>query len=187
MGRIEQLAERYGRYIALPWRDDLSGAERAMFVVYDKRDERRVRARRQLFAEATEAADHGWIECDLTSAFAEWMATQEYRESYFESPEDLGLKLDKEFPAHVADLVRAKLEEADGNTVVAVTGIAALFGFARVSDVLQRLEGDVKGRILVFFPGEYEQGNYRLLDARDGWNYLAVPITLHDQPGVYQV
>ena len=30
----------------------------------------------------------------------------------------------------------------------------------------------------IFFPGQYEQNNYRLLDARDGWNYLAVPITL---------
>src|SRR5437870_4368748 len=29
--------------------------------------------------------------------------------------------------------------------------------------------------LLVFFPGVYEQSNYRLLDARDGWNYHAVP------------
>ena len=39
------------------------------------------------------------------------------------------------------------------------------------------VEGDIQGRLLVFFPGVYEQNNYRLLDARDGWNYLAVPIT----------
>ena len=32
---------------------------------------------------------------------------------------------------------------------------------------------------MLFFPGEFENNNYRLLDARDGWNYLAVPITLH--------
>lgn len=185
MGRIEQLAERYKRHIALPWRDDLSGAERALFVVYDKRDERRVRARRQHFAEATEEAGHRWLECDVTATFAKWMAGQEYRDSYFENPEDLALKLDEDFPEHVAKIVRKTLGKADGNTVVAVTGIAALFGFARVSDVLQRVEADIKGRILVFFPGDYEQGNYRLLDARDGWNYLAVPITLHDERGVY--
>lgn len=158
-----------------------------MFVVYDKRDERRMRARRHLFAEATQQAEHRWLECDLTSAFAEWMDAEEYRESYFESPESLPMKLDKVFPAHIASLVRDKLCEADDNTVLAITGIAALFGFARVSDVLQRLEPDVSGRILVFFPGEYEQGNYRLLDARDGWNYLAVPITLHDEQGVYRI
>ena len=33
------------------------------------------------------------------------------------------------------------------------------------------------GRLLVFFPGSYENNNYRLLDGYDGWNYLAVPIT----------
>jgi hypothetical protein len=37
----------------------------------------------------------------------------------------------------------------------------------------------VRGRLVGFFPGQYEQNNYRLLDARDGWNYLAVPISIH--------
>jgi hypothetical protein len=30
---------------------------------------------------------------------------------------------------------------------------------------------DIKGRLVVFFPGHLERSNYRLLDARDGWNY----------------
>ena len=34
----------------------------------------------------------------------------------------------------------------------------------------------VRGRLLAFFPGEHENGNYRLFDARDGWNYHAIPI-----------
>jgi len=42
------------------------------------------------------------------------------------------------------------------------------------------VEADIRGRLLVFFPGVYEQDNYRLLDARDGWNYLAIPITASD-------
>ncbi len=65
-------------------------------------------------------------------------------------------------------------------TVVAITGVAALFGFARVSQVLSLVEAHIRGRLLVFFPGVYENNNYRLLDARDGWNYLAVPITPHE-------
>ena len=36
----------------------------------------------------------------------------------------------------------------------------------------------VKGRLVIFFPGEYYQGNYRFLEARDGWGYRAVPITI---------
>jgi hypothetical protein len=44
---------------------------------------------------------------------------------------------------------------------------------------LKEVEQAIRGRLVLFFPGEYENRNYRLLDARDGWNYLAVPITLH--------
>ena len=54
------------------------------------------------------------------------------------------------------------------------------FGFARVSLVLKEVVKDIRGRLVVFFPGEFEDNNYRLLDARDGWNYLAVAITLHN-------
>ena len=186
MGRIDKLAERYRRHVALPWRKDLAGAERAVFVVYDKADERRLRARKALFELATTKAGHRWFECDLTRAFAEWMAGTEYRDSYFESPEDLGLKLEDDFLEYAAGRVRAVLAgpEVDEDSVVAVFGVASLFGFARVSELMQAVERDVRGRIVVFFPGEYEDANYRLLDARDGWSYLAIPITLRDAPEV---
>lgn len=186
MGRIDRLAERYRRHIALPWRKDLAGAERTIFIVYDKSDERRLRARKTLFEMATRELGHGWIDCDLTRTFAMWMADVEYRDSYFESPQDLDLKLEDDLLNHVADRVRRALAEADDNSVVAVSGIASLFGFLRVSELMQAIEPDVEGRIAVFFPGEYENGNYRLLDARDGWNYLATPITLRDHRGVYE-
>jgi hypothetical protein len=64
--------------------------------------------------------------------------------------------------------------------VVAVTGVASLFGFTRASLILKEVVKDIRGRLALFFPGEYDNSNYRLLDARDGWNYLAVPITLHN-------
>ena len=189
MGRIDRLAERYKSYIALPWQKDLAGAERAIFVVYDKADERRLRSRKDLFAMATAEAGHGWLECDLTRVFAQWMAATEYRDSYFESPEDLELKLEDDFREHVAGQVREVLtsSEADENSVVGIFGVASLFGFVRVSELMKNIERDIRGRVVVFFPGEYEDSNYRLLDARDGWNYLAVPITLHEDRGVYEV
>ena len=189
MGRIDRLAERYKNYIGLPWQKDLAGAQRTIFIVYDKIDERRLRARKELFELATTQAGHMWFECDLTRVFAEWMAATEYRDSYFESPEDLALKLDDDFLVHVTDGVRKllRLLEADESSVVGVFGIASLFGFVRVSELLNEIERDIRGRLVVFFPGEYDNSNYRLLDARDGWNYLAVPITLHEDRGVYEV
>ena len=68
-------------------------------------------------------------------------------------------------------------EEADTGSVVAVTGLASLFDFMRVSSLIERVEDNVPGRMLVFFPGEYTNNVYRFMDARDGFNYMAVPIT----------
>lgn len=189
MGRIDRLAERYKSYIALPWQKDLAGAQRAIFVVYDKADERRLRLRKRLFELATVEAGHAWIECDLTAAFSDWIANSEYRDRYFEAPENLDIKLENEFLEHVAGIVRATLAlpQANENAVVGIFGIASLFGFIHFSEVMKRIEKQIQGRVVVFFPGEYDNANYRLLDARDGWNYLAIPITLQESREEYEV
>ena len=182
MGKIEDLADKYERHISAPWPRNLAGAQKAIFVVYDKGDERKLRAKRREFEMRTRDAGHKWREVDLTDVFPRWMAQDEYREAYFESPEDLNLKLQAEFIEFAAEQLRSALIETDvdEDTVVGVFGAAALYGFARISEVLRHVEGDIRGRLLLFFPGDHDQNNYRLLDARDGWNYLAVPITLHD-------
>ena len=179
MSRIEDLAEAYGRHIATPWQRTVAGAQRVVMVVYDKEQERMLRARRLAFETATKRAGYAWLEVDLAPAFAEWMAGDEYREAYFATPGDLRLKLDAAFPDHVAGRIRERLTSADATeaSVVAVFGAGALFGLARVSRILGMVESDIRGRLVLFFPGQYERNNYRLLDARDGWNYLAVPIT----------
>ena len=179
--KLERLVGRYERFVELPWERRLAGVQRVWFLVYDKMDERRVRARVEEFAIATTRAGHGWKLCDLTDCFPRWMAEQDYRESYFEEPDSLEILL-PEFHEHVVAQVRAALEADDvgTETVVAVMGIAALFGFTRVSKVVNAISGCIRGRLVVFFPGEHEDNNYRLLDARDGWNYMAVPITAHD-------
>lgn len=183
MARIEELAERYARHIAAPWQRTISGAQRVVMVVYDKELERTLRARKLLFENATREAGHEWRELDVTDTFARWMVRDEYREDYFASPEDIQLKLDAEFSGDLAERVRAVLTApgVNENTVVALFGVGSLFGLTRVSQLLKHVERDIRGRLIVFFPGQFEGNNYRLLDARDGWNYLAVPITQHTQ------
>ena len=185
MARIEDIAERYGHHIATPWQRTIAGAQRVVMVVYDKELERTLRARKLAFETATREAGHDWYEVDLSDIFAVWMAADDYRDEYFSSPEDLQLKLDAEFPEFVAERLRETLckPEVTANTVVAVLGVGSLFGFTRISQVLKKVEADIKGRLVVFFPGQFDRNNYRLLDARDGWNYLAVPITLHGEGG----
>jgi hypothetical protein len=182
MGRIEDLADKYERHIAAPWQRNLAGAQKAIFVVYDKTDERKLRAKRREFEMRTRDAGHKWREVDLTDSFPRWMAQDEYRDAYFESPDDLTLKLQNEYVEYVASRLREALlaDDVAEDTVVGVFGAASLYGFSRISEVLKHIEGDIRGRLVLFFPGDHDQNNYRLLDARDGWNYLAVPITLND-------
>lgn len=185
MSRLEDLADLYGQHIATPWQRTVAGAQRVVMVAYDKEMERVLRARKGEFETRTKAADHGWHEVDLTSAFSRWLAADEYREAYFESPEDLQLKLHSEFRAYAAAEIRAVLSapNVSETSVVAVFGAGSLYGFTHVSEVLGLVERDVRGRLVVFFPGTLEQNNYRLLDARDGWNYMAVPISLNSVGG----
>lgn len=176
MNRIEALRANYARYVSLRWDRTLPGPQRVWFAVYDPADERRLRLLLPSFEIATREAGHGWRLCDLTDAFARWMAAQDYRDAYFASPEDLRCP-HPGFEAFVATRVLGELEAAHDDTVVAVAGVASLFGFMRVSRLMEMVEHSIRGRLLVFFPGEYEGNQYRLLDARDGWNYHAVPIT----------
>ena len=46
-------------------------------------------------------------------SFGEWIAAAEYRDAYFESPDDLQLKLEAEFTGFVADKIRAVLNRED--------------------------------------------------------------------------
>lgn len=181
MNRIERLVHSYARHVALPWDPALAGAQKVWFAVYDKADERRLRARVTEFEIATKRAGHSWRLVDLTDAFPRWMAAHSYRDSYFEDPEDLEVALPA-FTAHVTSELRSFLEapDVDDQTVVAVLGVGSLFGLSHVSKVVGDAQSAVRGRLLVFFPGEYEPNVYRLLDARDGWNYMATPITAHE-------
>ena len=141
MARIEDLADRFGRYIATPWQRTVSGAQRVIMVVYDKELERTLRARKLAFETAARQAGRDWLELDISNSFAAWMAADDYREEYFASPEDLQLKLQAEFPEYVAELLRAGLSSAGvtENSVVALFGVGSLFGFARLSCVRVRL------------------------------------------------
>ena len=185
MTRIDLLKKNYQRLCEFSWDRNVAGAQRVWVAVYDKEDERKLRFRLGLFEEATFHTGHKWVAIDLTDAFANWMCGPDnvsYAESYFESPELLDEAVLADMKQSVVSRIRAKLASlADpDNTVLAVHGVASLFGFLKISEILPMVEQEVKGRLLVFFPGTYEQNNYRLLDARDGWNYHAVPITAGD-------
>ncbi|MEI7922413.1 MAG: BREX protein BrxB domain-containing protein [Planctomycetota bacterium] len=178
MSRIKRLIQSYAKFIAVPWRDDAASPQRVIFCIYHETDERALRAKVDEFELATRQVSHDWSAFDLTDSFAEWLASQRYAKSYFEKPELLATLLPK-YQTYITSEFEAFLQKVDAtpNMVVALKGVGSLFGILKVKEVVENLAPKVKGRLLVFFPGSYENNNYRLLDGYDGWNYLAVPIT----------
>ena len=183
MGRIDDLAANFERHLSVPWQRSVTGAQQVMLCIYHKEDERSLRARIGEFEMRTKNTGHDWKHLDFTHVFPKWLAADEYRDAYFDMPEDLDMKIEGDFKPHVIEMLRDAVSTAGDNTVTAVTGIASLYGFVQISDLIHQVENDVKGRMLVFFPGSKEGSNYRLLDARDGWNYLAHSITDHHSGG----
>lgn len=179
MSKVDRLITEFEEVAARPWSPALAGPQRVWMLVYDEADERRVRARREVFVHAAQSAGHGIAWCDVTDAFAEWMGALDcdYRDAYFASPDLLSENGPLEvFKEAVAERIRAVLRDADEATIVAVTGVGSLLGLLRVSQVIKAVEDDIRGRLAVFFPGVRSGNTYRLLDARDGWTYLALPI-----------
>ena len=177
MSVIDRLLSNYSRQVRLPWPANMSGKQRIWFAVYPPAEERRVRARLPQFEALTLEANHGWSTVDLTRVLPEFLAAHKYRESIFQRPQHLRAGSDLEIRAATLVNEACSRTGADAGSVVAVTGLASLFDFMRVSNLIERVEDSVPGRLLVLFPGEYAGNIYRFMDARDGFNYMAIPIT----------
>lgn len=177
MSAIDRLLSNYSRQVRLPWSAHVAGKQRVWFAIYPPTEERRLRAKLPEFEARTLEARHGWSTVDLSRLLPEFLASHKYRESIFGDPRHF--RAGSEIEIRAANLIKqvCSREEANAESVVVVSGLASLFDFIRVSSLMERVEDDVLGRLLVFFPGEYTGNIYRFMDARDGFNYLAVPIT----------
>jgi hypothetical protein len=178
--RIDQLIEAYEKVVKEPWSSALSGQERIWFLVYDPAEQRKVDLRLGDFETAAIKAGKKWKDISLKQCFPMWMANHEYRERYFQKPKHIVSQLEASFITFLIQFLKSEIGriDRDENTIIALRDVSSIFGFARLSEVLKSCDTDFKGRLLIFFPGEFEHNHYRLLDARDGWDYLARPITL---------
>jgi hypothetical protein len=182
MARIDQLIASYQRHVNLPLKPNLPLSQRVWFVVYAPEDERRMINRVQEFELATREAGLGWRRLDLGGAFADWIDTfgEEEREACLAEPEIVESYAETGFKEFLREQLKfwagaVPTQEAD-RTVFAVTGLMEVYDFVHVSDVIDPEHLTLPGILLIFFPGERETNTYRFLGARDGWNYLAVPI-----------
>lgn len=178
--KIDQLLSAFEKVVKEPWSSALSGQERIWFLVYDPAEQRKVDLRMGDFESVATKAGKKWKEVSLKNCFPSWMSNHEYREDYFISPEYIVDQLEAEFIPYAIQYLKNEFNKIEQNEdmLLALRDVSSIFGFARLSEILKSCDKDFKGRILIFFPGEFEHNHYRLLDARDGWDYLARPITL---------
>lgn len=183
MSYAQNLLDKLKAQLALPWPENVSGEERVLIAVYPPSEERRIRrfVDSGEFAQEVRTLQHGWSSLDLATAFSQWLAGHEYAERLLQKPDRLwddkgnvtGLE------EYLVDLVRKACAGDDRNTVFALQGCGGLFGLFSVSRLIGLVAEQVPGRLVAFFPGEYDaaHNSYRLLGAKDGWGYLATPIT----------
>lgn len=175
MSRISDLVDAYSVELALPWRRGLSGGERVWMLVYPPDLERSMRAALPRLELATGEARHGWRQIDITENLGRWLADHRYAEAFFEDPSDLTSAIVDQFESDLVSEIRDRLTLATTNDVVVLVGIGSIFPFLRASSVIKAIDELVNGRLLVLFPGLHEPDthSFRLLDARDGFNYRA--------------
>jgi len=180
MNRIDRLLENYRSHIQMPLRNGLPASQRVWFAVYPAGDERSLVNRVDEFEMATKEAGHAWRRIDLKGCLSKWLASidDEERAEWFRHPNDIELYAKTEWKAVLTSYIQKEVAKtpAPEGTVFALTGLMDLYDFLHVSELIDGLEKTIPGFLLVFFPGEREGNTYRFLDARTGWNYLAVPI-----------
>ena len=175
MSRVSDMVNAYAGEVSLPWRAGLSGGERVWMLLYPPDMERSMRAALGRLELVTGQRGHGWALLDITDDLGRWLASHRHAEAFFEEPSDLTPAIIDNFEAELVRNVRGQLAAAPADTVVALVGIASIFPFLRASSVIKAIDGEVAGRLLVLFPGLHdpETHSFRLLDARDGFNYRA--------------
>lgn len=175
MASFEHLVVAYKRHLQLPWASNLSDPERTWVLWYDPALERRVTAHAIEFEQAARKAGYGWKQIDLSSEIASWLATNRHAARLMRRPNEIGT-LASELREQLRAKVATEASELGEQDILALFGAGSLFGFTSIASVIEAVAPKVRGRLLVVFPGRFEAGRYRLLDARDSWNYHATPI-----------
>ncbi|WP_104161528.1 BREX protein BrxB domain-containing protein [Arthrobacter sp. ZGTC212] len=175
MSRVTDLIDAYKAELSLTWKDNVSGGERVWMLVYPPDLERQIRHALPSMELATIQSGRSWVVLDVTDDFGLWLSAHRHAEAFYEEPSDLTQSILDQFENTLVARIRQALEAAPANAVVGLVGIGSIFPFLRASSVIKSVDSAVSGRLLVLFPGLHdpETHSFRLLDARDGFNYRA--------------
>lgn len=182
MNRVDSLIESYKRHISMPYRKEKSLTQRTWIAVYPPEEELRLRIKLGEFEILTKDNGYEWSGIDLSDAIADWLDSLDERKKQEclandKDTEDTAESLFKRHLVKVIENAIGKQKAVDcDKTVFAITGSMGIYDLTFISDVFEDLHKDTPGNLLLFFPGEKEGNIYKFLNARKGWNYMAVPI-----------
>lgn len=151
-----------------------------VILVYDPGEERHCRARQIELREKLEFNGIHVIEHELNNFIFDYYAKKGQIERIFEldrNPsrrEELRQMIagvyEKELVARIVDGVK----DADpDHSVIFLTGVASIYPFARVSNLLDALENQVKVPLVVFYPGSERDGKLSFLNQEPHVGYRA--------------
>lgn len=178
MSKIDQLVKKFESIIHEPWPKGLSGQEKVWFLIFDPIELRKVHFKLGEFEIATRNANREWLLVSLNDHFSNWISKHDYKELFFKEPKYLSDALQDDFRKYILEEIKACLANNTEKTLVVLKDASAVFGFIKLSAVVQEISDIINGRLMVLFPGEFTNNQYRLMDARDGWDYLARPIMI---------
>jgi hypothetical protein len=182
MSKIDSLIESYRRHISMPYRKEKDLTQRTWIAVYPPEDELRLRSKIDEFEIATKDSGHRWQTIDFNHAIADWLDSvpeQKKKECLADDANTTDLanpQFKKYLSNRILSCIQACPVEVVDKTVFAILGAMGIYDFAYISEVFEFLPKNLPGNLLLFFPGEKEENIYKFLNARKGWNYMAVPI-----------
>ncbi len=175
MATVDDLLGQFRRQVSLPWSHDVAPDYRVWIMHYDRTLERRIQGRLHEFEALARQYGHGWASLNLAALVAPWFAAHDLFEGLVSQPDELAGLL-PDFEASIVAIVCERLRTLGERDILALSSVGALFGLMRASMLTEKVASAITGRLLLLFPGHHENGVYRLLDARDGWTYRAIPI-----------
>jgi hypothetical protein len=151
-----------------------------LILVYDPDQERRCRARQIELREKLEAREVHVEECELSNFIFDYYASKGQLERIFDldrNParrEELRHMIAGVYERELVDRILDRIQDTDSeHSVVFLTGVASMYPFARVSNLLTSLENQVKIPLVVFYPGSERDGKLSFLNQEPHVGYRA--------------
>jgi hypothetical protein len=151
-----------------------------ILLIYDPHKEKECRARQIHLREKLQMRGLEVVEIELTNFIFDYYEERGQLERIFELDRDadkrdeLRRMIAGKYEKLLVDRVQERVEGLDRDRgVIFLTGVASMYPFARVSNLLTELENKVRVPLVVFYPGSELNGKLSFLNREPHIGYRA--------------